>query len=46
MTFMVDRRPKHHNDMKLQHLQQNSPALCRTVWCTKEIMHKDVMQRH
>ena len=44
MTFMLDRRPKHQNDMKLQSLQQTSPTLWQTVWCTKEIMHKDVIQ--
>ena len=46
MTFMLDRRPQHQNDMKLQPVQQTSPTLCWTVWYIKEIMHKDVMQRH
>ena len=44
---MLDGRPKHQNDKKQQHLRQTDAVHeYRSVWCTEEIMHKDVMQCH
>jgi hypothetical protein len=45
---MMDQRPKHQNDMELQHLQYTSPALCINTAMSDalEIKRNDDMQHH